>query len=79
MCPWMWSCFCCSLSLCQANTSRSSLLQAYKALTIARELSGADFEIFRLVDALKECEKFELAERTLDILDSEYILKGGGT
>ena len=53
------------------NSPNVFLYQAYKALTVARDLNGEEFEIFRLVDALKDCDKYELAERTLDILDCE--------
>ena len=49
-------------------------MQAYKALLTWKDLKderGEDFDMLQLVEALKKVDKYELAEKTLDIMDSE--------
>ena len=50
--------------------TQRGFMQAYKALTIWKDLKGDDINMSELVNALRHNDLYELAEKTLDTLDS---------
>lgn len=50
-------------------------MQAYKSLTTWRELAGNSFDMNKLVDALRKCSLYELADSVLETMHSEWPLE----
>lgn len=48
-------------------------MQAYKALLTWKEKNGEQFDMLQLVEALKKSNQYDLAEKTLDIMDSKTL------